>query len=111
VKNLLRNSALFAALVVAAGVFEIPFGPGGMVIAPAEARVGRPMTPVSVAGVARRTTRRTVRRVVVRRSTAVYVEVLPPECIPVSFDGAQVYQCGGVYFQADGARYVVVEVQ
>jgi hypothetical protein len=27
-------------------------------IAPAEARVGRPLTPVSVAGVARRTTRR-----------------------------------------------------
>ncbi len=28
-----------------------------------EARVGRPLTPVSVAGVARRTTRRTVARV------------------------------------------------
>jgi len=27
-------------------------------IAPAEARVGRPLTPISVAGVARRTTRR-----------------------------------------------------
>jgi len=32
----------------------------------AEARIGRPLTPVSVAGVARRTTRRTIRR------TAVY---------------------------------------
>jgi hypothetical protein len=31
-----------------------PFG----IVAPAEARVGRPLTPVSVAGVARRTTRR-----------------------------------------------------
>lgn len=28
------------------------------IISPAEARVGRPLTPVSVAGVARRTTRR-----------------------------------------------------
>jgi hypothetical protein len=28
------------------------------IITPAEARVGRPLTPVSVAGVARRTTRR-----------------------------------------------------
>jgi hypothetical protein len=28
------------------------------IVAPAEARVGRPLTPVSVAGVARRTTRR-----------------------------------------------------
>jgi hypothetical protein len=33
-------------------------------VSPAEARVGRPLTPVSVAGVARRTTRRTVRRCV-----------------------------------------------
>ena len=31
-------------------------------VSTAEARVGRPLTPVSVAGVARRTTRRTVRR-------------------------------------------------
>jgi hypothetical protein len=34
----------------------------GMKIDTAEARVGRPATPGSVAGVARRTTRRTVRR-------------------------------------------------
>ena len=34
-------------------------GPGAFsLITPAEARVGRPLTPVSVAGVARRTTRR-----------------------------------------------------
>jgi hypothetical protein len=32
------------------------------VVPTAEARVGRPLTPVSVAGVARRTSRRTVRR-------------------------------------------------
>jgi len=31
-------------------------------VSPAEARVGRPLTPVSVAGVARRTSRRAVRR-------------------------------------------------
>ena len=34
-----------------------PHGTGGLV-SPAEARVGRPLTPVSVAGVARRTVRR-----------------------------------------------------
>jgi hypothetical protein len=34
-----------------------PAGFGGLV-SPAEARVGRPLTPVSVAGVARRTVRR-----------------------------------------------------
>ncbi len=31
-------------------------------VSPAEAIVGRPLTPISVAGVARRTTRRTVAR-------------------------------------------------
>jgi hypothetical protein len=37
--------------------------PGAQHLAPtAEAIVGRPVTPVSVAGVARRTTRRTTRR-------------------------------------------------
>jgi hypothetical protein len=34
-----------------------PSGLGGLV-SPAEARIGRPLTPVSVAGVARRTVRR-----------------------------------------------------
>lgn len=38
--------------------------PGTDYLVPAvEARVGRPLTPVSVAGVSRRTTRRTVARV------------------------------------------------
>jgi hypothetical protein len=52
---------LFGVLVVAAGA---EFGerlsvPGfHSLISPAEARVGRPLTPVSVAGVARRTVRR-----------------------------------------------------
>jgi hypothetical protein len=35
-------------------------GGHGIIIGSAEARVGRPLTPVSVAGVARRTTRRCV---------------------------------------------------
>jgi hypothetical protein len=44
-------------------VSERPTIPGVFgFVSPAEARVGRPLTPVSVAGVARRTTRRTVRR-------------------------------------------------
>lgn len=38
-----------------------------LVPAPAEAVVGRPLTPVSVAGVSRRTARRTTRRVAYRR--------------------------------------------
>ena len=71
----------------------------------AEARVGRPMTPVSAAGVARRTTRRVVRR------TAVYVSALPRGCSTVVVNGASIYSCGGVYYQPHGSQYVVVEVQ
>jgi hypothetical protein len=52
---------LFAAVIAAVGLdggewLAIP-GVSG-VVAVAEARIGRPLTPVSVAGVARRTVRR-----------------------------------------------------
>ena len=70
----------------------------------AEARVGRPLTPISVAGVARRTTRRTIRR------TAAYVAVLPGGCSTVIINGVTLHQCGGVYYQAQGNQYVVVNV-
>ena len=41
------------------GPAAVPFGnQGAGLVQPAEARVGRPLTPVSVAGVGRRTVRR-----------------------------------------------------
>jgi hypothetical protein len=56
--------ALLAAAVLAFGTLGSvewsPVGGLGLSIESAEARVGRPLTPVSVAGVARRTTRRAV---------------------------------------------------
>ena len=70
----------------------------------AEARIGRPLTPVSVAGVARRTTRRTIRR------TAVYVATLPTGCTTVVIEGTTLYQCGGTYYQPYGSQYVIVNV-
>lgn len=70
----------------------------------AEARVGRPATPASVAGVARRTTRRVIRR------TTVYVPVLPRGCPLVVVSGSNVYYCGGVYYQPYGTQYVVVVI-
>jgi hypothetical protein len=76
----------------------------GAIVSEAEAIVGRPATPVSVAGVARRTTRRTVRR------TAVYASTLPHGCATVTINGMGLYQCGATYYQASGAQYVVVEV-
>lgn len=46
-------SAMFGSAELGPGRISVKLGA-------AEARVGRPLTPVSVAGVARRTTRRTV---------------------------------------------------
>lgn len=70
----------------------------------AEARLGRPATPGSVAGVARRTTRRAVRR------TAVYVATLPRGCPQVYVNGMAYYSCGGVYYEPSGSGYVVVVI-
>jgi hypothetical protein len=70
----------------------------------AQARVGRPGTPRSVAGVARRTTRRVVRR------SGVYVATLPAACVRASVNGAVVWRCGGAYYQPYGGRYVVVYI-
>jgi len=70
----------------------------------AEARVGRPLTPGSVAGVARRTTRRTIRR------TAVYAATLPRGCTTVVIEGTTLHQCGNTYYQPYGNQFVVVTV-
>jgi hypothetical protein len=73
-------------------------------ISDAEARIGRPATPLSYAGVARRTTRR-----VIRRST-IYVSTLPAACVRTTVNGIAVWRCGGAYYQAYGGRYVVVYI-
>ena len=75
-----------------------------MIVDNAEARVGRPMTPVSVAGVARRTTRRAIRR------STIYAATLPKGCTKVVIEGTSLYQCGTTYYQADDKQYVVVYV-
>jgi hypothetical protein len=63
------------------------------------------LTPVSAAGVARRTTRRTI------AATSVYVATLPPACTVVVIEGTTLHQCGTTYYQASGTQYVVVNVQ
>lgn len=70
----------------------------------AEALVGRPLTPLSVAGVARRTTRRVIRR------GAYYYATLPPACVRTYVHGYDVYSCGGAYYQYWRGRYVVVTI-
>ncbi|NGO53849.1 hypothetical protein [Allomesorhizobium camelthorni] len=70
-------------------------------VSDAEARVGRPATPGSVAGVARRTTRCVIRR-------GAYIGAIPTGCPYGSYYGYNLYYCGGVYYQKSGGGYVVV---
>ena len=70
-------------------------------ISKADARVGRPLTPVSVAGVARRTTRRTFRR-------GAYLATIPAGCAFGTYYGYSLYHCGGAYYQKSGGGYVIV---
>jgi hypothetical protein len=60
--NLKRIGAIFSAAILVSSLMEIGLSDTYSLVASAQARVGRPLTPVSVAGVARRTTRRVVRR-------------------------------------------------
>ena len=76
----------------------------GALVGEAHARIGRPLTPASVAGVARRTTRRTLRR------SAIYVGALPSGCVRTSYNGYAVWRCGGTYYQSYNGRYAVVYI-
>lgn len=99
--------AVFAAVALAFGLGEMP--PAGQnnahslfgFINDAAARVGRPATPGSVAGVARRTTRRTIRR-------GAYVATIPRGCHYGAYYGYNLYSCGGNYYQKSGSGYVIV---
>lgn len=100
IRIIIIGCCLMAADLFIDGLFDNRILPK----AEAEARVGRPMTPVSVAGVARRTTRRTIRR------TTVYAATLPRGCTTVVIEGTTLHQCGGTYYQPYGNQYVVVTV-
>ena len=70
----------------------------------AHARLGRPVSPISVAGVARRTVRRGIRR------STIYVATLPKGCTTVVIDGTNLHQCGTTYYQPYKNQYEVVYV-
>ena len=104
------KKSTFALSVLGLGLLVAALSPGGMFgsgsfMKEAQAIVGRPLTPVSVAGVARRTTRRTI------AATSMYVATLPPSCTVIVIEGTSLHQCGGTYYQASGSQYVVVIVQ
>lgn len=104
-RKLLRKFALAAiatlTMLVMDRVVPLPFGP---FVSEAQAVIGRPLTVVSVAGVARRTTRRVIRR------SSVYVATLPAGCISTSINGVVMWSCGGAYYQPYDGRYVVVYI-
>lgn len=78
----------------------------------AHAVVGRPATPLSYAGVARRTSRRTTRRAVAATSavTVGAIATLPAGCVRVSRAGAVTYNCAGTFYRPvyDGPDVVYV---
>lgn len=103
-KTLLRIMTLGCCLLAADFLTTGALDLGKPFTSEAEARVGRPLTPGSVAGVARRTTRRQIRR------TTVYVATLPMSCTTVIMEGATLHQCGSTYYQPYNNQYVVVNV-
>ena len=103
-KTVIRVLVICCCLLAADLLTDGLFNSGILLKTEAEARVGRPLTPVSVAGVARRTTRRRIRR------TSVYVATLPTACTTVVIEGTTLYRCGGTYYQPSGNQYVIVNV-
>jgi hypothetical protein len=91
-------SALAALALPAAGMIATP--------GTAYAVIGRPFTPLSYAGVARRSSRRVARRTVARSSAYM---TLPPGCIPTD----ATYSCGSTQYQQyyEGGNVVYVEAQ
>jgi len=104
-RTLIRTIAIGCGLLAAGFAFDGLFE-GQVFVNDAQARIGRPLTPLSYAGVARRTTRRVIRR------TTYFYAALPVGCrTTVVINGATLYHCGGVYYQASGNQYVVVNVE
>jgi hypothetical protein len=78
--------------------------------------VGRPLTPMSYAGVARRTSRRTARRTTARVSGAYgygTIAALPAGCMSMTIAAVGYYRCGSIYYQPNyqGTNVVYVQVE
>jgi hypothetical protein len=104
----LKALALFSATAILA-LSDIELGTApqfNLLSSPVEAQRRHPGVThypyVRPPGVARRTTRRIVRR------TAVTYATLPPTCVSVTIDGLRLYSCRGFYVQYSGGTYVQV---
>lgn len=100
-RRFIGSVATFAAAVVAFPLASV-----------LEARIGRPATPASIAGVRRRTRRRVRRRVVVGMS----LTALPYGCTATRVAGGITYNyCGGIWYQpmyqGTNVVYVVHDIE
>ena len=95
-KTISRAIAI-GCILLAAGALGDGLFSSGILLKEAQARIGRPLTPVSVAGAARR--------------TSVYVAALPGGCKAVVIEGTTLHQCGGTYYQAHNNQFVVVNIE
>jgi hypothetical protein len=102
--KVINRIVLTACGLLAAGALMDGAFNSGIVIREAAAIIGRPATPVSGAGTARRTTRRVIRR------SSVYAATLPVGYTTVVVEGATLYYYGGTYYQPYNGQYVVVYV-
>lgn len=100
-----RKGILMASAALIGGLAVDTALDGGFLVPEAQAVIGRPLTPLSYAGVARRTTRRAI------YATSVYRATLPAGCRTVIIEGTTLHQCGATYYQPAGSQYVVVQVQ
>lgn len=132
-KKLILKTALATA---AFSMWSMDFAPDSFYVptlaAPAQAVVGRPLTPVSVGGVARRSTRRAVyatnasqqqqqqeqqqaqqaQQAANALPKGTVVSALPAGCTSVTVDGVNLFNCGGTMyqpkFQSNQLVYVVM---
>jgi hypothetical protein len=130
--KILASSAAFFVLFGAGLAPDAPLGLG--MLPEAQAVVGAPLTPASAAGVARRTTRRTVavtstataaaatpQTVVVQTAPATsgalpigtVVAALPAGCSTMTMSGVEYYKCGPDYYRTayQGTNLVYVTAQ
>ena len=89
-------SAALLAGMTAEGMLD-----GDFVIPQAQAVIGRPLTPLSYAGLARR----------MICATSTYVGASPAGCRTVIVERATLHRCGATYYRPAGGRYVVVRVE
>jgi hypothetical protein len=107
----LRPTLVFLFVLSIALIIEFPLAhiPSISLVKDAEARIGRPASPNSVAGVRRRTRRRTSRRI----AAGTRVRTLPAGCTKVIRRGVTYHSCGGVYYrpsyEGNNVVYVVVD--